>query len=151
MPRLLLFSPCRKVIIDRDDDTVSLVSLLHGFNVNPVADQSEQIPKDAVIPFEWGIVTAWLRTPYDEGKQFEQRIEVVLPNSQVIGTSAAVPFSMTRRTHQNAIKGETFPAGIAGEYTFRLWLREAGEGNEWQVISEYPIEIRHEERPVPSE
>jgi hypothetical protein len=142
MPRLLLFGACQKVIVDRDESLISMIAILSGFKVQVPKD--EEIPPDALIAVPWGIVTIWLRKPEDEGKNYEQRIEVILPSGQVHG-GIVQSFSMTLRTHQVTTKGESFPMGSPGEYLFRLSLRDVGEENEWQIVSDYPVEIQHVE------
>lgn len=138
MPRLILFGMCKRAITDRDDFSVSLITLLYGITT----DSDEPIPPDAVIPFDWSVVTAWIKSPQDETKTFEQRIEIHTPDGTQTG-EADTTFKISKRSHSNIINGNAFPVGQTGEYQVKLWLREVAEGKEWEHIADYPFEVIH--------
>ncbi len=143
MPKLLIFAPCQKAIIDKTDNTVSLINILHGLAINTQSTSTEgSIPTNAMMPLQWAIVTIWLRSPDDGDKTFEQRIDIIKPNNERMEASTQV-FKMTYRTHQIASMANSFPIGISGEYRLVVCLREVVEGGEWKELSEYPIEIKH--------
>jgi hypothetical protein len=146
MPKLLIFAPCQKAIVDRTDSLMSLIGVFHGFVLNDIikgdAPTDEPLPADAKIPMQWAIGTEWLRLLDEEDKTFEQHIEIVSPD----GTRMEVniqPFKMTHRTHQVVVLAGTFPIGVPGKQNLVLSLRESGTNDEWQKIAEYPIEITH--------
>ena len=143
MPKLLIFAPCQKAIIDKADNTVSLIGVIQGLVINlnavrPIGD----IPVDAVIPMSWAIATVWLQTPEDGEKKFEQRIDIITPNNTRLPANAQ-QFQMLLRTHQIAVIAASFPIGIQGEYKLVLSLREVEANGEWIDLAEYPIEIQH--------
>ena len=138
MPRLILFGMCKKAITDRDDFSVSMITLLHGLTAN----SEEPITPDAVIPFDWSIVTGWIKAPEDDGKTFEQRIQIHMPDGTQTG-EAVIAFKISKRSHHNTTNGNAFPVGQIGEYHIQLWLREVAEGKEWEHISDYPFEVIH--------
>lgn len=142
MPRLLLFGICQKAIVDRSDETVSLIALIPGITVQ--LDSKGAIP-DYIAMF-WGGAAIWLRIPEDDGKTYEQRVTIVSPSGKEVG-GTSYTFSLLNRTQQNIISGNQFPSAEAGEYDIQLWLREVGEENEWQRITSYPIEIQHQPSP----
>lgn len=147
MPRLLVYGICQKAIIDREDSTVSMISILSGISVTVKAGIIEP---DAAILLPWGAVTTWLRLPDDENKAYEQKIDVLSPNGDVSGESV-VPFVMNRRSHQNAVSVNGFPVGIQGEYKVRLWLRETQHQDQpWTIIADYPVEVTHIAEESPS-
>ncbi len=139
MPKLLLFVPCAHSIVDQDENTLSLVSILEGLTTLA----APPLPEDAQAPIRWSIVTVWLHTPEDEGKAYEQLTQVVLPDGNVTAP-ATLPFQMTSRTHRNRVAVFGFPISQPGECMVRLSLREVGDGNEWQVVAEYPIMVAHQ-------
>ena len=141
MPRLLFFVPAEKALIERDDSSLSLISVIGGITVNVTPD-GKDLPEDAGIPFRWAVAAMWLRQPDDEDKAFEQRVDVVSPSNKVTG-GAVSAFTMSRRTHYNVVRGEGFPVAQPGQYHLRLSLRETGKDAEWEVVSEYPLEIIH--------
>jgi hypothetical protein len=143
MPHLLLFAPCRKAIIDKGDNSISLIEVMHGLIAHPPEGiPKESLPPNAVAPLNWGIGTVWLRLPEDSEKTFEQRLEIISPNNTKYESSVVQTFKMTHRTHQIALNAHTFPVGETGEYRFVLYLREVG--GEWRQVAEYPVEVRFE-------
>jgi hypothetical protein len=135
MPRLLLFGPCQKAIIDQDDALVSMIAILAGVTV------AAPVSLDAAIQFPWAAVAVWERLIGDEDKAFEQQMQVVQPDDTTIGDSV-VQFTFVKRTHQNVIRAMAFPVGQAGLHSLRLSIREVGSAD-WSVVAEYPVEVEH--------
>jgi hypothetical protein len=139
MPRLLLFGPCSRVIVDRDDESVSLVALMSTIQR---ATPDQPLETGSFTDLDWGNVAVWLRLPGDEGKVFEQRFQIVLPDSTVFG-NAIVRFIFRDRIQQNTIRGKIFPIGQLGEYQLRISIREVMDGMSddegWEVAMDYPI------------
>jgi hypothetical protein len=139
LPRLLLFAPCQKGIIDKNESTVSMISLINGVTV---ARLGEEIDENAVLPYSWCAVSAWFKEAEDEGANFEDLVELVSPDGNVLVRSM-IPFTLPARIHQNLHNSFGFPAGRAGIYTLRLSIRRVPNENGWSVVSEYPIEVAH--------
>jgi|GEM_PF-1057703 len=153
MPKLLFFAPCQKAIIDKADDSVSLISVLNGITVFPQDKPNEPRPADAVgvAPVPWGAVSVWLRTPGDEDKTFEQKLNIAAPNGAMLdGESSRVSFKMTHRTHQIALNGEGLPVEPSGEYQMILAVREIGQ-TEWTEAARYPLEIIRSSQKPPAD
>jgi len=147
MPKLLLFAPCQKAIIDEVDKSVSLVGVMHGFNFQAIGEPpSATLPTNVVIPMNWAMVSIWLRLPEDNDKTFEQLIELITPDNTKVQASTQA-FQMTTRTHQIAMSANTFPVGKTGEYKLVLSLREI-EQTPWVQILEYPIVVHYLENQV---
>ncbi|MBI3909531.1 MAG: hypothetical protein HY320_01190 [Armatimonadetes bacterium] len=118
---------------------VSIVELLDSITARR---PDGPLPADAVSPVPWTMLAEWLRSPEDEGKTFEQRTQVVMPDGTEKG-EATIRFSMTARRHRNKTNVNGFPMGQEGEYILRLSLREVAEGACWQVVAEYPVLVSH--------
>lgn len=142
MPRLLLFAPCQKVIIDRDDLSITLVSVFPGLTAEIPAKEVGKIPTSAVTPADWAMAIIWLRLPGEADRTFEQKVDIVAPDGQHISGGTLV-FKMTQRTHNVSVRAQGMPIGQAGEYELELYVREVGVTEEWQKVAEYPIEIKH--------
>ncbi len=138
MPRLLVYAMCQKAIIDRDE-TLSLISLFNGIELLPEAGQLEP---SSTTAFNWSMVSCWLRTSEDDGKTFEQRLQVVFPDGSARGESI-LTFKMSSRIHQNTVTATEFPVGQSGEYQMRISLREVAEGRDFEIVSDYPFEVTH--------
>lgn len=141
MPRLLYFIPCNKAITDAADQTITLVSVLDGLQVQTPANGQPFAP-DAVIPIRWSAVSFWLKEPRDERKQFEQQLIIVMPDGTE-NVDGVVKFEMATRVYRQTINLNAFPIGQAGEYRLRLSIRDISEGNKWTILTEYPVVIEH--------
>jgi hypothetical protein len=140
MPKLLLFAPCRKVLIDSDDNSLSLLEVMEVFGVT-LLPNATPAPTD-VLPLPWGVITLWAQTPEDGGIEYEQRLQVIRPNGETF-VEGTMSFTMTHRTQRNRIALSVIPVGQVGEYRLRLSLRRAGTNARWQTKAEYPLEVRH--------
>jgi hypothetical protein len=133
MPRLLLFAPCSKVIVSADDQTVTLVALVDGVNA----------PQGATVAdLTWERLSVWQAEPGDEGRRFEERLEIVRPDRRV-AAEVRQPFVMESRTLR--VRGSVvgFPCEIEGDYVLRLSVRDAVAEDAWERLMEYPVTVRH--------
>lgn len=141
MPKLLTCAVCRQVIVDRDDSSISLISLINSLNVN--LQPGQNVAPDMALHLEWNVVTAWLRLDGDAGKSFEQRQELITPSGKIIeGGKTLLRFDSSPDSRILTIlaKAGNFPVGAAGIVILRVDLREAGEQG-WETCAEYPIEV----------
>jgi hypothetical protein len=135
MPELVLFGVCRSAIVDNEDHSVSLISLLSGFEINTEAypDWTPTAPQaTVVIPMEWAAVSLWKVLPEDISVSFEQKVDIFFPdgtmatNMELQGTSV---FELgDTNTHTIKITVNGFPVRITGSYSVKLFLRRTGIG-----------------------
>jgi hypothetical protein len=136
MPKLLLFAPCDRVIIDEASKTLSLITILE--QVESPAPPSTNV----AVALTWFAVALWQRLPEDEGKTYEQRTYLVQPDgSKTLEGSAS--FRLTERTHRVLSRTHGFPISQAGDYLLTLALREKDAGEEWVTMAEFPIRVIH--------
>lgn len=148
MPRLLLFTPCEKVITNQDDGVPSLISLLEAMNLAIPPGVEITGPSEQSLPFRWYVYALYHSEEGDMGKQFEQRIELNLNDQIYLQGIMPFQFQPDKPNMRIVMQVGGFPMMPAGEASLKLFLREAGEGNEWEEIANYPLIIR---RPPVSE
>ncbi len=141
MPKLLLFVPCEKLIVDENGNP-TLVSLLQNIGLQIKGDSS--VPEDAIAPREWDIVTLWEPAEGEENAKVVQRLDIEYPNGKLFSTSSRIEFVLEKRTHRNKIHINGFPVGIAGRYTLKLWLESLTPGVDGHPLVTYPISVTHE-------
>ncbi|BDI33389.1 hypothetical protein CCAX7_54400 [Capsulimonas corticalis] len=141
MPRLLLFAACRKAIRDGDDNTLTAVALWSYIDVG-IFEGTEILDTD-VVPQEWAIISAWRTIPEDEGKDYEQKIELVGPKGDVL-LEFVSPLVLTLRSANTILRSTNFPTP-QGNYELKLYLRtySSESPGEWQIKADYPIEVTH--------
>jgi hypothetical protein len=95
MPNLLFALPCDRVILDQSGN-LSIITLIEEVRLQTVGGAA--IPKDAAsIPWQWFVVTQWEQSAsYDSGREFEQRIALMLKLAHLLSTSRSGGNSISR-------------------------------------------------------
>lgn len=142
MPKLLIFAACERVVIDSEDGNVSMFSIIEGFKL----DASGDLPADAVIPIKWAVLSMWRKQTEDEGKEYEQKVQLISPSGAILaeGTSK---FRLIKSSHRLRLNIQVLPAGEAGDWLLQLSLRDTST-EEWAVVGEYPFTITRQQIPT---
>lgn len=146
MPRLIIFGICQKAIMDKLDNTISMIGLFNSVTVQIPAE--ENVPDNAMIQLSWSAIASWKRNlPEDDGKTFQQKVQVFLPNNELFASAIAESqlFGM-EGTFSNIIQtSQGFPIGYQGSYTVKVYLREVkpdgSEISEWEERGSAPFDI----------
>ena len=140
MPRLLVFAPCDNVIISKDTETISLISILSSIRFTP-PPAGPPVPENAVGPMRWFIFAHWVAEEDDIGKTFEQEVKLVRKDGQPV-VKALQEFTCEKgKPHQRVAAGFlTFPILSEGMYDLTIDMREKGS-EEWKEINRYPLDI----------
>lgn len=145
MPKLLMFLPCERAIISQDN-FLSLISVMESITTQvPVGTT---VPENAVAPLQWSVATLWQHQPEDNGRQYEQRVQLVLPNGNQVA-EVALPFEMAAPLVRNVATIRGFPISQPGDCSLVLSLRRAG--GEWEEIAAFPLTVVHTSAPLPSD
>jgi hypothetical protein len=142
MPKLLNFSPCENIIV-ANDNTISLITILEKVQIHLPVSEDHKLPENAQIPFKWFVFTSWLKQPGDDGKTFEQLIDITLPGEKSL-RSSIVNFQLSEMRHRTVVQLPGMPITPKGIALIKLLLREQGQ-QDWNTIADYPLLI---ERPV---
>ena len=138
MPRLLLFAPCEKVIVDQNSNTISLISILQDFAVH--VPPNVEVSEKAQVPFRWRALAIWHKQGEDEGKRFEQEVIFINPEGRSVGSATSF-FEMSRPYHRTVADFPGFPISIFGLYEVKLYFREDREGEEKVEVASFPFSI----------
>ena len=137
-PDLLLLAPCTKVIIDNDDNLVSLVDIFEGITVSK-AEVSAPAPETVkVAPLPWHIFTLWKRADA-KVEHFVQILHLVDPNGKKL-FNFEQKFSTTHRTFRIRIRCKSFPVTVPGEYWVKVFIRSATAKRKSEV-GRYPVNV----------
>jgi hypothetical protein len=134
MPKLLAFVPCERVIVAKDDNSTTLISLMQGLHI----ELPEDAPDKVVAPMSWATFSLWYKQPGDEGVTYEQRVELIDPDGQVLAAQTG-EFQMDKTFHRHTNRSFGVPLRRGGDYTLRLSLRRVG--SEFATVMEYPWPI----------
>ncbi|HEV7890817.1 MAG TPA: hypothetical protein VGP08_09270 [Pyrinomonadaceae bacterium] len=138
MLKLLIFAPCEKVIIG-EDKLASIIAVMQ--HVNVAVD--ENMPADALAPLQWNAFVMWRRVEdVDAPMNYRQKMEVFRPDGVSVGIHESIfEVSNAHYNYRNVMRLGVLPIGMEGDVLLKLFLREVGEGIEWQEVAEYPIRI----------
>lgn len=138
MPRLILFGVGQTCIVNKADNSISLIGCLHGLDItHEPGREDEPVPANAVVQFPWTAGMIWGMLPGDDTKNFEQSIEIILPDGRSVGRAIST-FATPKPRYTLTVQGSTFPVAGPGEYVFRLSYRDQGS-EDWEIVGEYPI------------
>jgi hypothetical protein len=145
MPKLMAFLPCERVVIDQEDNLMSIVSIIERINVH--VSPEVPIPPGVVAFSNWVLVAIWRGIAQEVGKSYEQHLQVIQPGGK-IDVDAILPFDMTDIWFKSKIKMQGFPVDTPGDVLLRMSIREAHHDGKWQKAGEYPIMVLHVPSPV---
>lgn len=140
MPRLLIFAPCEKVIIDQNN-VISIISVLQELRVELPELPRDTDGKTPVVPMKWDVLSFWTRTDDDEPQTvYRARFALIAPTgTELSGFGSAGEFSFENKINYRLITTVLgFPVLHEGRHVVRLWLTKKGDA-EGDPVSEFPI------------
>ena len=138
MPRLLAFLACEKVVIEKQFETPSLISVMQKVMFQP--SEGVEIPVNAIAPYKWAVFTMWVREQGDDGKTFRQKCELIMPDGTVGPVSIDLPFIVKDEINFNIANVLGFPVGQLGMITIKMWL-ESENGEVLTPHYDYPVKV----------
>ena len=136
MPKLLMFVPCDRVIVD-NEGVISLISLIE--KVQLAIPANIEIPDKATLPHRWTIVSIWRRDPDDIQQAYEQQVEIFGEDGRaLIVTSGVTAVEFSMPLHRSFFHLTQMPM-TEGNLVLAISLRKTGE--EWQRIAEFPLDV----------
>lgn len=141
MPKLLLFAPCERVIVEQGSNTVSLISVLQEITVGP----AEKITSNTVAPTAWYVLSMWHREESEPVTKQVQRLIVESPNGKTL-VEVFTEFDMAKGSHRNIALIQGLPIGDTGRYVLRLALKT--DKGDWSEIATYPFTVKHSVSPT---
>jgi len=142
LPKVLLFAPCERVLVNDLDNNISLITVLQEISISITSP--EKLPDESNVVTRWEILAVWIREPSDDGKRFEQVCTMSMPDGRNL-TPFRVVFSMEKRAHRQVVTLRGFPVSkVPGECVLKLWLREDVEDAPLQQVAEFPLQLKHD-------
>jgi hypothetical protein len=129
---------CEKVILSKDNEVPSLISLFSKIIVT--APAGAEIPRNAAGPREWAVFSMWFAEPEDENRDYVLCTQLLYPDQTQFAEihKLRVPVERNKRS-QMLVQFNGFPLGQTGIYTVRTWIEE----REQSVVGpiDIPIEL----------
>lgn len=135
MPKLLLFAPCEKVLVDQATNSVTLIALLQELHYK--LPPGMPTPQNFALPLSWSALSLWQEESSDGGIQFEQRF--VLENAAGLTLIENVAqWQFTRANHR--IIANVMGLPVSRRLSLHLFYRIVG-ALDWIRVATYPIEM----------
>jgi hypothetical protein len=142
MPTLALITACQTSIIEQDTKSVSLINLFTGIKISVHA--GDPPPVNAIVPREWSIACGWDSEEGDEGKVFDQLMDIFLPDGKPFVTRNVTKFSLQAgKRHYMTSKLTAFPIGQAGRCLVQVWAELDGKPVTEPVSISIGVEHEH--------
>ncbi|HUN56479.1 MAG TPA: hypothetical protein VMU41_00050 [Candidatus Binataceae bacterium] len=136
MPKLLLFVPCDKVIVDETTHSISIVDVLQELHYKLPPGVSVQ-PK-SLLPVKWAALSLWQEEePADSGLEFEQRLSVENQSGDVLLLNET-KWKFEKPNHRIVANAMGLP--VARRLVLKLSYRVIGMPN-WLPAGSFPIEL----------
>ncbi len=145
MPRLGSLLVCEKIIIDQQQKP-TLVSLFQ--TITALLPEGQGMPKDTLGGTAWAVFSEWFFAEEELSKNFEQVIEVMLPDGSPSPIRGRLPFKELARDGQGTrsyVNMFGMPIAQSGVLAVNVWI----ESNAERVtdIFSYHIKIEHSKQP----
>jgi len=147
MPKLLVFAPCERVVIDASDGGSSLIEILQGLIIAQVV-----IPppgQTLLIPQPWYAYALFELTPGDD---FAARIKLHAPSGREITSNEFTVANQTKRFYRFSVRNPGFPLsadGATGDYILSLHLKNH-DAEHFSEIASFPIPLAVDPAPFQS-
>jgi hypothetical protein len=140
MPQLVVFTPCEKVIIAKDDNSPTLVSVFHSLKLSLEGKSPAKDGATMTLPFAWATYVTWRRLPGEEGRAFDQKIELIAPSRRVLMVQST-SFTFEKAYHRHSGRVFGFPFTESGDHILRISIKPRGE-TEYSFSSDFPLAIQ---------
>jgi hypothetical protein len=136
MPKLLIFAPCEKVLIDQSSNSVSLIAILQ--EVHYKLPQGVTAEPNSSLPIQWAAMSLWQEeTPADVGVEFEQRVALENVAGQVL-LENVTKWQFKKANHRIVARILGLP--IARKLILSLSYRVTGM-RDWLPAASFQIEL----------
>jgi len=140
LPKLLVFAPCEKVILDEQGNP-SLIAIIQGLSTPPLPPDTA-LPSNPMGFMRWDVFTLWQRESGDAEREFVQLCQLVGPDNGV-SLNADMSFKVEASTQRNIMSFFGFPLATPGQHLLKLLIR-AKDGTEFKEVATFPITVTRE-------
>lgn len=134
---------CKESLINQDDNVISLNGILEELTITlSPPSESSKLPDKIELPFNYEIVSFWLKNQKGELVKAEVEYTLISPDGdELLKTvqNIEIPANAKRFRSRMKIIGISLTKG--GDYYFRIKIKETGRDN-FELVSELPLEVK---------
>lgn len=142
---------CRRAIVDRFTNVMSILEIMDEVNIEKERDQPDETKaSDAVIAIEGQLVSVWYRERPDRGERFWETITVTTPDGEIHPTQGRQQGNLEDYRRLRLIAGvKSIPFRGPGVYLFNIHCAKS-EQSKGKVVATVPLEVKVLEPASPS-
>lgn len=136
---------CRESLINKDDNNITLQSILEQLNVSIKSKDDSDTKKQPInVPIGYEVVSLWVKEENSDEPKAQVEITLLDPTRKELHrVEQTLIFVKPYKRMRSRFKIAGFPITGSGVYTFRVGIKE--EGNRlFKVVSEIPVEVNIE-------
>jgi hypothetical protein len=145
MPRLGSFLVCEKIIQDQLGKP-TLIALFQ--KVGAVVPEGQEMPREAIAGIGWSFFTEWFFAENEMGKNYQQAIEVLLPDGSPTPIKGRLPVTLPPSKDIGArcfVNTVGVPISQTGFLSVNVWIES--ESKRITDIFSYLIQVEHTKQP----
>jgi hypothetical protein len=150
MPRLGSLLICEKIIIDQQQKP-TLVSVFQS--ISALVPEGQPIPKDTIAGTPWSIFCEWFFAEDELTKNFDQVVEVLLPDGSPSAIKGRLTFKEISKGGQGTrsyVNMFGMPIAQPGFLTINVWLES--EAEKVTNVFSYLLKVEHSQTlPTPND
>jgi len=134
---------CKESVINQDDNNISIHGVLEELTVflSPIKETGK-LPEKFSIPMNYEIVSMWERNKEVELAKAEiEYIFVDSENKELLKSTQIIKIPKTSRRNRSRMKIAGMPLTKAGDYTFKVKIKEEGT-SAFRLVAELPLEVK---------
>lgn len=136
---------CRESLINKDDNNITLQSILEQLNVSIKSKDDSGTKKQSInVPIGYEVVSLWVKEENSDEPKAQVEITLLDPTRKELHrVEQTLFFVKPYKRMRSRFKIAGFLITGSGVYTFRVGIKE--EGNRlFKVVSEIPVEVNIE-------
>lgn len=148
--KFLATCACDKVIVDKAG-AHSLIAVMSNvdISVTPPLGISSPLPSNAILPREWWIFSMWEPQSDEVGQEFDQVVQVYLPNGDKL-VELKVKFKPDERVQYNSCQVLGLPVGQEGKIKIMTWVEKDGTRTTDSFIYHLTVKFVPQDQRAPS-
>ena len=134
MPKHLWTVLCKRTVLDRYTNTVSMFQVLDELKA-PLSE----LEMPATVPLEWSLTTLWMREDLTISEEFATRVDIISPKGKTLGGSEAPVDMSAHKRHRMITNQDRLSIDGPGIYLFRIEYK--AKNGRWVRAAEVPLEL----------
>lgn len=132
---------CRESVINQDDNVISIIGVLEELNTTLTPkDPKIPRPEKLTIPFNFEIVSYWIRNSASEGILYVKTAIADPDGKEISSVLSDSPFPNNIQRLRTRLKVQGLTLTKSGDYYVRVSFK-TNKNDEYKLVSELPLKV----------